>query len=344
MNKRIIPACLILLLVACGRNETNYKVETLKVTTETVSAGITNVGKNYVGKVEEESSTPVSFTGMGTVTKVYVEEGQYVKKGQLIAEMDPTQCENTYQAAKATLDQALDAQERMEVLHKAQSIPDIDWVNVLTKVRTAQSALDIANKALMDCRLTAPCNGIVGKKFMENGMTAIPSQPVCNILDITKVKVKVSVPEKEIALFHPDMCKGKGVTITASALGGKTFTSNQFVRSVQGDAMTHTYDVRFSLPNPDNELLPGMVVNVSMDADEAEVENKTVTVPVRSVQQGADGNHFVWIAKDGKAHREEVEVGETYGNRITITQGLTEGDKVIIEGYQKVSEDSEIIY
>ena len=342
MNKRLIPILLIFLLAACGRNKTNYKVEALKVTTETVTAGITNVGKNYVGKVEEESTTPVSFTGMGTVTKVYVEEGQYVKKGQLIAEMDPTQCENTYQAAKATLDQALDAQERMEVLHKAQSIPDIDWVNVLTKVRTAQSALDIANKALMDCRLTAPCSGIVGKKLMESGMTAVPSQPVCTILDITRVKVKVSVPEKEIALFHPDMCKGKGVTITASALGDKTFTSTQFVRSVQGDAMTHTYDVRFSLPNPESELLPGMVVNVSMDIDETEFENKTITVPTRSVQQGADGKHFVWVAEDGKAHHKEVTVGSTYGDRITICEGLAVGDKVIIEGYQKVSEGSEI--
>lgn len=342
MNKKFIPAVIILLLAACGKNETNYKVEPLKVTTETVSSGIVNVGKNYVGKVEEESSTPVSFTGLGTVNKVYVEEGHYVKKGQLIAEMDPTQCENTYQAAKATLDQALDAQERMEVLHKAQSIPDIDWVNIQSKVRTAQSAFDIANKALMDCRLTAPCSGIIGKKLMESGMTAIPSQPVCTILDITKVKVKVSVPEKEIGLFNSDLSQGKGVTITASALGDKTFRSNQFIRSVQGDALTHTYDVRFSLANPNNELLPGMVVNVSMEVNEADAQTHFVTVPTRSVQQSANGTQFVWIAKDGKASRREVELGQTLGDRIAIISGLTENDKVIVEGYQKVSEGSEI--
>ena len=343
MNKRLIPTFLILLLAACGRNETNYKVEALKVTTETVSASSANIDKSYVGKVEEESATPVSFTGMGTVTRVYAEEGQYVKRGQLIAEMDPTQCENTYQAAKATLDQALDAQERMEVLHKSQSIPDIDWVNVLTKVRTAQSALDMANKALMDCRLTAPCSGIVGKKLVESGMTVMPSQPICTILDISKVKVKVSVPEKEIALFNPELNKGKDVAISVNALGGKTYSSTQFIRSVQGDAMTHTYDVRFSLPNPGNELLPGMVVNVSMEVDNADAENMTVTVPTRCVQQSADGKQFVWIAKDGKASRRLVEVGQTYGDRIMILEGLNEGDKVIIEGYQKVSEGSEII-
>ena len=343
MNKKLIPILLIFLLTACGRDKTNYKVEALKVATETVCADIANVGRNYVGKVEEESSTPVSFIGIGTVTKVHVEEGQYVTKGQLIAEMDPTQCESAYQAAKATLNQALDAQERMEVLHQSQAIPDIDWVNAQTKVRTAQSALDMADKALMDCRLTAPCNGIVGTKYMESGMTAIPSQPVCTILDITRVKVKVSVPEKEIAFFNPELSDGKGVTITAAALGGKTFSSTQFVRSVQGDALTHTYDVRFSLPNPNGELLPGMVVNVSMAVDEADVENITMTLPVRCVQQRANGDLFVWVARDGKSYRTPIEVGQTQGDRITILSGLTVGDKVIVEGYQKVSEGSEIV-
>jgi RND family efflux transporter MFP subunit len=327
------------MLVACGRSEKNYRVEPLKVTTETVSAGSASVRKHYVGKVEEDSSTPVSFTGMGTVTHVYVQEGQYVARGQLIAEMDPTQCENALQTAKATLDQALDAQERMQMLHESQSISDIDWVNVQTKVRQAQSSLDMADKAVKDCRLLAPCSGIVGSKQMESGMTALPSQPVCTILDIAKVKVKVSVPEKEIAQFNPRMSRGKGVTISAEALGGKTFYSNHFIRNVEGDVMTHTYDVRFTVLNPGGELLPGMVVNVATEANDTEPE---VTVPVRSVQQSADGRQFIWLAKDGKAHRQPVEVGEAQGDRIVILSGLAESDKVIIEGYQKVSEGSEI--
>lgn len=327
------------LLASCGKKETNYHVEPLKVTTETVNAGSASIRKHYVGKVEEDSSTPVSFTGMGTVTRVFVQEGQFVAKGQLIAEMDPTQCENSRQAAKATLDQALDAQERMQALHETQAIPDIDWINVQTKVRQAQSSFDMANKAVKDCRLTAPCSGIVGSKQMESGMTALPSQPVCTILDIAKVKVKVSVPEKEIAQFNPLQGRGKGVTVSAEALGGKTFYSNHFVRNVQGDPMTHTYDVRFTVLNPGGELLPGMVVNVATEADDTDTE---VTVPVRSVQQSADGRQFVWLVKNGKASRQPVEVGQAQGDRIVVLSGLAEGDKVIVEGYQKVSEGSEI--
>ena len=344
MNKLNIFAAMIsiTMLMACGKSEKNYEVEALKVTTETVSAGTSSVRKHYVGKVEEDSSTPVSFTGMGTVNRVYVQEGQYVAKGQLIAEMDPTQCENTLQAAKASLDQALDAQERMQMLHESQSISDIDWVNVQTKVRQAQSSLDMASKAVKDCRLLAPCSGIIGKKEMENGMTALPSQPVCTILDIAKVKVKVSVPEKEIAFFNPMQNRGKGVTVSAEALDGKTFRSTHFIRDVQGDVLTHTYDVRFIVLNPRLELLPGMVVYVTTDAEDGNNGSRMMTVPVRSVQQSANDTQFVWLAKDGKAHRQPVEVGQVQGDRIVIYSGLAEGDKIIVEGYQKVSEGSAV--
>ena len=177
---------------------------------------------------------------------------------------------------------------------------------------------------------------------MENGMTALPSQPVCTILNIAKVKVKVSVPEKEIALFNPRLNRGKGVTVSAEALGGRTFRSTHFIRDVQGDVMTHTYDVRFVVLNPGLELLPGMVVNVTTDAEDTGNGSRMVTVPVRSVQQGADRHQFVWLAKNGKATRQPVEVDETEGDRIAIISGLAEGDKVIVEGYQKVSEGSEI--
>ena len=342
MKKVTLALFALLMVVGCSEKKEQRVKAPIRVKTETIGASANNSLQQYVGIVEENEGTAVSFTGMGTVTRVYVQEGQFVSKGQLIAEMDPTQCINTYQAAKATLDQALDAQQRMQMLHDSQSISDIDWVNVQTKVRQAQSSLDIANKALKDCRLTAPCSGIVGNKQMESGMTALPSQPVCTILNIAKVKVKVSVPEKEIASFNPIAGRGKGVTITAEALGGKTFHSNYFIRNVQGDVLTHTYDVRFTVLNPGGELLPGMVVNVTTEADETDADN-TVTVPVRCVQQGADGHQFVWLVKGDKAHRQSVEIGQTQGDRIVILSGLAEGDKIIVEGYQKVSEGSQVI-
>ena len=184
--KQLVLPAIVTILTACGGNKTDYKAEPLKVTTETVCINNTPHSRTYVGKVEEHSSTPVSFTSMGTVTHVYAEEGQYIAKGQLIAEMDSTQNKNALITTQAMLEQAMDAQQRMKVLHDAKAISDIDWIDVQTKVRTAESNLQMAKKALADCQLKAPRSGIVGTKQMENGMTALPSQPVCTILDITK--------------------------------------------------------------------------------------------------------------------------------------------------------------
>ena len=339
--KQFVLPAIVTILTACGGNKTDYKVEPLKVTTETVCINNTPHSRTYVGKVEEHSSTPVSFTSMGTVTHVYAEEGQYIAKGQLIAEMDSTQNKNALITTQAMLEQAMDAQQRMKVLHDAKAISDIDWIDVQTKVRTAESNLQMAKKALADCQLKAPRSGIVGTKQMENGMTALPSQPVCTILDITKVKVKVSVPEKEITLFAPSANNTQNITITAEALPGKTFNPIKLVRNVQGDPLTHTYDVFLELKNPDLQLLPGMVVSVSMPIG-SETDTNNITVPIQAVQQNADNTHFVWLKKNNKAQRQTVQIGQTQGNRIVISSGLKEKDEVIIEGYQKVSEDSNI--
>ena len=105
--KQLMLPTIVAILTACGNSKTDYKVEPLKVTTETVGTNNTPFSRTYVGKVEEHSSTPVSFTGMGTVTHVYVEEGQYIAKGQLIAEMDSTQNKNALITTQAMLEQGI---------------------------------------------------------------------------------------------------------------------------------------------------------------------------------------------------------------------------------------------
>ena len=121
----------------------------------------------------------------------------------------------------------------------------------------------------------------------------------------------------------------------------KTFNPIKLVRNVQGDPLTHTYDVFLELKNPNLQLLPGMVVSVSMPIG-SETDTNNITVPIQAVQQNADNTHFVWLKKNNKAQRQTVQIGQTQGNRIVISSGLKEKDEVIIEGYQKVSEDSNI--
>ncbi|MBO4613060.1 MAG: efflux RND transporter periplasmic adaptor subunit [Bacteroidaceae bacterium] len=354
-TKGIIPVlCSVMLFCACRTKQEKTEEETLAVVVERVTPSSDVAQIPYVGVVEEESSTTVSFTGMAVLQTMTVSEGQAVKKGQLLAVIDETQARNTLATTKAALDQAKDAYERMKLLHDNQSLADMKWVEVESKVQQAQSAYDMAKKNLDDCRIYAPVSGVVGTKIMSVGETVLPTEPVLTILSIDRVKVRVAIPEREIA----GITAGTATQITVDALGDEVFQGGKIEKGVSADPLTHTYDIRITVPNPGHKLLPGMVARVKMRngviakrlRSEEEQENEkmrnegVVTLPVKAVQQATDKTLFVWVPKDGKAHRTPVTIGQTVGNRVVIESGLQEGDQVIVEGYQKVGEGTPVKY
>ncbi len=337
MNKsrNFFIVAMVLLLSACSEEKTERKTEPISVETETVTTSSNLQGRTYVGVVEEESATSVSFTGSGALKHVYVQEGQHVRSGQVIAEIDDTQSRNMLSAAESQMKQANDVLERMQLLHDNGSLAEMKWVETQSKVEQAKAQLDLAKKSLADCRVYAPVSGIIGKSVMNSGETVLPSMPVASILNIGRVKVVVSVPEKEIANFTAHT----HTSITVEALGGRTYQGGTITKGVEADGMTHTYDIKINLQNPDHKLLPGMVCQVNVNRIGG---GTALSVPITSVQKNAHGEQFVWTVKDGKAHRVNVTTGRASGNRIGIEAGLTEGQQIVTEGYQKLSEDIEV--
>lgn len=324
----------LLALAGCGGQKEKREAAPVRVTTEKVSLGMDYAQSPYVGQVQEASSTAVSFMSAGTVSRVYVEEGQRVSRGQLIAEMDNTSARNALLAAEASLRQAKDAYERMKQLHDDQTLPEMQWVEVQSKLQQAQSVYELSKKNVADCRLVAPVSGIVGQKFVDAGETAMPGSPVVTLLDISHVKVKVSVPENEINGIPTSVAS----TIKVAALGGETFQGGRIVKHVASDAMTHSYGIQIHLANPSGRLLPGMVCTVRFNHE----GNPQITVPVTAVQRGQGQSLYVWTISNGRVRQQPVSTGETYGSRIVITDGLKERDSVVTAGWQKLSNGSKV--
>ena len=330
----------VMLICSCtGKKEHDSKAPT-RVKTEVASTAMSMNGQTYVGMVEECEATAVSFTGMGVVKRVLVNEGQAVGRGQLIAEMDDTQARNLLSGAEATLAQANDALERYKMLHDAGSLPEVQWVEIQSKVAQAKSQYEVARKNLADCRLTAPVSGVIGKKLIGAGETALPSQAVVTILDISSVKVKVAIPEAEIGGIS-----GNTSSIIKVEAIGRSFEGGRIEKGVQADALTHTYDIRIHVANRERKLLPGMVASVLFSSDKREVKSEKLSMPVTAVQKQADGNLFVWtVGKDSTAHRTTITTGETLGNRIVVASGISEGERIVTEGYQKLSEGTKVVF
>ena len=329
----------VILLGSCvEKKEQNVKAPT-RVKTQVVSPDMVDNAQTYVGIIEEREATAVSFTGMGVVKRMLVNEGQTITKGQLIAEMDDTQARNLLSGAEAQMTQANDALVRFKMLHDNGSLPEVQWVEIQSKVAQAKSQLEVAKKNLADCKLTAPVGGIIGKKLIGTGETALPSQAVVSILDISSVKVKVAVPEAEIGGINANT----PTSIMVEAING-SYQGGRIEKGVQADALTHTYDIRIHMANGNRKLLPGMVASVRFVSEESQTIGRKM-IPVTAVQKKSDGSLFVWtVGKDSTAHRTAVTIGQTQGNYVSIINGLNIGDRIAVEGYQKLSENTKAVY
>lgn len=367
MKKSTIILFALVLLTACGNKDNGQNNSAIRVETEVVTGWSADAGVSYVGVVEESEATAVSFTNMGVIKRMLVNEGQTVSRGQLLAVIDPSTSANsleithasTNQArdmvkqAESTYKQAKDAYDRMKILHDNGSLPEIKWVEVETRLHQAETALstarssvtsaqateNIARKGMADTRLVAPVSGVIGKRQLDVGETALPSQAVVTILDISTVKVKVSIPENELKNIGANTQS----TITVEAIN-KGYNGGRIEKGVEADVMTHTYDIRINVANPGHKLLPGMVATVRFPSLGAG-GHAGVYVPITAVQRKSDGGSFVWtVDATGKAHRSAVTLGAIAGNKIAVTSGLKSGERIVTEGYQKLSEGSKVVF
>lgn len=158
---------LLLALLSC-QNESNKPVSSaspVKVKVMQASSSATSESRHFSGTVEESSTTSLSFPVMGTVKKIYVDLGERVTQGELIAEIDQTSIRSSYDAAKSTLEQAEDAYKRMKLLHDKGSIAEMKWIEVQSKLQQARSMEEVARKNLKDCKLYAPYSGVISEKI-----------------------------------------------------------------------------------------------------------------------------------------------------------------------------------
>ena len=323
------------LLASCsggGDNGPAERVIPVKITR------ITNVssvkGQNYVGTVEEKAASSLSFQVMGNVEKIFVREGQRVNKGQLLASLNRVTLQNSYEAAHASLVQAQDACDRMKILYDSKSLPEIKWVEAQSKLQQAQSMDRIARKNLDDASLYAPFSGVIGKRNIEPGENVHPGVPVLTLLEIDEVYVRIAIPENEIAALD----KQKAL-ITVAALGNSSFEGQITEKGIVADPLSHTYDARIRLHNDKGLLMPGMVCRVNVFDDTAA---SIVSIPANAVQISHTGDNFVWCVNDGRAEAKPVVTGALTTDGVEITNGLKEGDQVVTDGYQKISENMKV--
>ena len=292
----------------------------------------------YVGEVNAKTSTGVGFKVPGTVTKVYVSEGDHVAKGQLLAELDPQDMQNSYDMAHATLNQAEDAMRRVEMMHSEQSVSDIKYVEVQTKLEQARSMYSAAKKRLENTKLYAPVSGVIGKRGIEVGEGYGMVLSAFTILDIDNVVVKIPVPEREI----PNIKKGDEAKVYVLALGDSVYYNAHIdAIGVSSDPLTHSYEARLNINNPGHKLMQGMVCNVQLWPKSTQ-GRKGFILPVTAEKLNPGDDYYVWVVRNGKAYRQSVDVGMYSKDGVIVYGGINDGDHIITEGQSKICDGQTI--
>lgn len=325
-------------LAGCQSHENEVKTpHRVKVDWMTVTTGTNQSPMRYSGTAETESGTVLSFPVSGTIRTLNIHLGQRIGAGQQIATLDPATMQSAYQAAKAALNQAEDAYERMKELRDKGSLPEIKWVEVQSQLEQARSMENMAAKNLRDCKLYAPFGGVISEKCIEVGQNVMPGTPVARLVTDARLNVRIAVPETEIAA----LAIHQNAIIRVPALGGRQLTGIVVEKGIVANPLSRSYEVKIRVEDEHTELMPGMVTEVFL-LPASQTDSSACIIPVHVVQLDEHNNNFVWVVEGERASKRVIRCGAFTPENVTVVSGLKAGDRIITKGQQKVCEGTEV--
>jgi RND family efflux transporter MFP subunit len=336
-NRAVFLICLVL---AAGCNTTHNGKEQLvrKVIIEDVKVADTLVVKSYSGIIREAGEVNLAFRVAGPIQEIYVKEGEYVKAGQPVAQIDTRDYEVQLQSAQAQYDQVAAEAGRVVELHNRQSVAGNDYDKAIAGEKMVAAQLKNAKDQLNDTRLLSPVAGYIRKvNFMENEMVDA-GMPLATLIDVRHFQVEVDIP---VSLYTE---RGAIVSYTGfqPAVSGGEFPL-QLLSYSRKASNNQLFRLQLLL-NPANQpkLAPGMDIQVN-------IALKSGAGPMACVPLNAlfseEGKTFVWVylPAEGVVSRREVVTGRLTGDgRIQIIQGLRTDEKIVVAGVNHLNDNQKV--
>jgi len=315
----------------------------------------------FIGQLDSPQNVEVRARVEGFVEEIPFVEGTEVKQGELLFRLDDRPYQQRLAAAKGGLAEAEAALAkyradvaRLSPLAEKRAVPKQDLDNALASVNvgeaavlTARARVEATQLDLSYCQIHAPTNGLIGAKQVSIGELVGKGTPTlmatlstldpiwfyCNISEVQYLRAESEI--RRTGKTPGDL----PITLILST-GAEHSEKGKIVfldRAV--DVKTGTLRVRASFPNPERLLRPGMFARIRVEAG---VRPNSIVVPERAVSE-LQGRNFVWIiGDDNKATQRTVQVGESLGGNLVISEGLKPGERVVTEGLQKVREGAPV--
>lgn len=330
-------------LVACGESQNkNPSDEARPVKAIQIGNSKSFNARSFPGKAKATQEINLSFNEGGTLIELPIKIGDKVKKGELIAKLDPKEFEFKLKSAEAEMlrdnQNFLRAKELVGKGHISKS----DYDLLQAKLAVSQANLDLAAKALKDSIIVAPFDGQVSDSFVENFQTVSKQQVIARLLDISQIEMVIQVPESAISLIP----YAKDIVVQFDSFPNHSIPAQIKEISHEASSDTRTYPVTLIMQQPgDIEILPGMAGKVKGKIESKNNSQKLINIPITALlTTGTDNKSYVWVidTKTNQVHQRQVTIGELTETGVSILKGLQENEWVVTAGVHSLDEGEKV--
>lgn len=346
LPRLIVAGCALAGLVACGGDEQAAPEPASRpVKVFVVEGGELDTARSFPGKVDASQRAELAFRVSGQLQELPVREGDLVKKGQVLARLDPADYKLVLEDRQAKYDNSSRNYNRAKDLVSDGNISRLDFDRMEAEYRSATAALSQASKDLEYTVLSAPFGGRIAQRDVENFEEVIAKQTVMWLQNIDQLDIVINLPESVVRSIRGGVRKevgdgehtNPGVRATAQ-FGGRddqTFPLTPKEVATKADPQTQTYRATFTMAAPTSfTVLPGMTATVMLDLSELVTMESVKWIPARAVQADSGLNPRVWLLDPATmtVSSRPVSIGRMSGSMIEITDGLAGGEEIVAVG------------
>jgi membrane fusion protein (multidrug efflux system) len=283
-----------------------------------------------VGNLLPEDRIVVKSEIEGMVEALRFEESDSVKQGVTLANISTKEFQVRLEMAEADYRLARINFERDEQLSQRSLITQAQFDQSLARRDSARLAEQLADISLKKSIVRAPLKGAVKTKFVQLGEYVRKGDPIAEILDLSRIKVELNIPEREIIGLR----EGMEVDVESYAVKEIRLTGKITRIGLEADARNRSFPVEVTVNNSNNDLRPGMLARVTIR--KASQDNQVV-IPRNAIIE-RDNGRVVFLEDSGRAQQRLISTGISRSDRVQVVSGLAFGDRLIVEGHTKLTD------